>query len=173
MTLQDMTKEQLLELKASNKWLEEKISEQAWDDAMWQQGEESKLLGADAFEYHDHYTSFYLTCPKAYGGKAPEKLVGKLDTDYMSEEDAKLYKELCELNSKMEDAEEWDEDREEYAKMIEIADKLAEDITEQLRAYEDTTGYEEQIIDDIIDGYNWLGELEVEDGVITETVKHK
>lgn len=173
MLIQDMTREQLLELKASNKWLEEKISEQAWDDAMWQQGEESKLLGADAFEYHDHYTSFYLTCPKVYGGKAPEKLVGKLDADYMNEEDAKLYKELCELNDKMEDAEEWDEDREEYARMIEIADKLAEDITEQLRAYEDTTGYEEQIIDDIIDGYNWLGELEVEDGIITETVKHK
>lgn len=173
MTLQDMTREQLLELKASNEWLKEKISEQAWDDAMWQQGEEFKLLGADAFEYHDHYTSFYLTCPKVYGGKAPEKLVGKLDTDYMSEEDGKLYKELCELNDKMEDAEEWDEERPEYARMIEIADKLAEDITEQLRAYEDTTGYEEQIIDDIIDGYNWLGELEVEDGVITEIVKHK
>lgn len=173
MTLQDMTREQLLELKASNNWLAEKISEQAWDDAMWQQGEESKLLGADAFEYHDHYNSFYLTCPKVYGGKAPEKLVGKLDTDYMSEEDGKLYNELCKLNDKMEDAEEWDEDREEYARMIEIADTLAEHITEQLRAYEDTTGYEEQIIDDIIDGYNWLGELEVEDGVITEIVKHK
>lgn len=173
MTLQDMTREQLLELRASNKWLDEKISEQAWDDAMWQQGEESKLLGADAFGYHDHYSSFYLTCPKVYGGKAPEKLVGKLDTDYMSDEDGKLYKELCELNSKMEDAEEWDEERPEYARMIEIADKLAEDITEQLRAYEDTTDFEEQIIDDIIDGYNWLGELEVEDGVIAEIVKHK
>ena len=173
MTLQDMTREQLLELIASNKWLEEKISEQAWDDAMWQQGEEGKLLGADAFEYHDHYTSFYLTCPKVYGGKAPEKLVGKLDTDYMSEEDAKLYNKLCKLNDKMEDAEEWDEDRPEYDRMIEIADTLAEHITEQLRAYEDTTGYEEQIIDDIIDGYNWLGELEVEDGIITEIVKHK
>lgn len=173
MLIQDMTREQLLELKNSNKWLDEKISEQAWDDAMWQQGEESKLLGADAFDYHDHYSSFYLTCPRVGGGKAPEKLVGKLDTDYMSEEDGKLYKELLELNEKMEDAEEWDEDREEYDRMIEIADKLAEDITEQLRAYEDTTAYEEQIIDDIIDGYNWLGELEVEDGVITEIVKHK
>ena len=140
---------------------------------MWQQGEEFKLLGADAFDYHDHYSSFYLTTPCVYGAKAPEKLAGKLDADYMSEEDAKLYKELCELNDKMEDAEEWDEERPEYARMIEIADKLAEDITEQLRAYEDTTGYEEQIIDDIIDGYNWLGELEVEDGTITEIVKHK
>lgn len=173
MLIQDMTREQLLELKASNKWLEEKINEQAWDDAMWQQSEEFKLLGADAFDYHDHYSSFYLTCPTIGGGKAPEKLVGKLDADYMSDEDGKLYKELLELNDKMEDAEEWDEDREEYARMIEIADKLAEDITEQLRAYEDATEYEEQIIDDIIDGYNWLGELEVEDGVITEIVKHK
>lgn len=173
MLIQDMTREQLLELRASNKWLAEKISEQAWDDAMWQQGEEFKLLGAKAFDYHDHYSSFYLACPTIGGGKAPEKLVGKLDTDYMSEEDAELYKELLELNEKMEDAEEWDEDRPEYDKMIEIADKLAEDITEQLRAYEDTTAYEEQIIDDIADGYNWLGELEVEDGTITEVVKHK
>lgn len=173
MLIQDMTREQLLELRASNKWLAEKISEQAWDDAMWQQGEEGELLGAKAFDYHDHYNSFYLTCPTIGGGKAPEKLVGELDTDYMSEEDGKLYKELLELNEKMEDAEEWDEDRPEYGRMVEIADALAEHITEQLRAYEDTTEYEKQIIDDIIDGYNWLGELEVEDGTITEVVKHK
>lgn len=173
MLVQDMTREQVAKLRASNKWLDEKISEQAWDDAMWQQGEEFKLLGATAFDYHDHYSSLYLTCPTVGGGKAPEKLVGKLDTDYMSEEDGKLYKELLKLNEKMEDAEEWDEDCPEYARMIEIADTLAEHITEQLRAYEDTTSYEEQIIDDIADGYNWLGELEVEGGVITEVVKHK
>lgn len=173
MLIQDMTREQVAELAKSNKWLAEKISEQAWDDAMFRQGEEFKLVGADVFGYHDHYSSFYLTCPTVGGGKAPEKLVGKLDTGYMSEEDGKLYKELLELNEKMEDAEEWDEDCDEYDKMIEIANTLAEHITEQLRAYEDTTAYEEQIIDDIADGYNWLGELEVEDGVITEVVKHK
>lgn len=180
MLLKELSKDAIKELRANNKWLDEKISEQAGEEAMWQQGEEFKLIGADAFDYHDHYSSFYLSCPTISGAKSPEKLVGKLNADYMSEEDARLYKELCELNDKMEDAEEWDETRPEYDRMREIADELAEHITEQLKAYEDTTEYEEQIIDDIVDGYNWLGvsecnwlgELEVEDGKIKEVIYH-
>lgn len=173
MKIRELSKEQLNELMGENKWFEERVCELAQENAGFCQSEEYKCMGADAFDYHDHYTSFYLSTPTFYGAKCPEKIAGKLDKDYLSEEDRKLYEELCELNAKMEDAEEWDEDRPEYARMTEIADLLAEHITEYLRGYEELDGYIEQELDDIIDGYSWLGDLDIEDGVITEIVKHK
>ena len=173
MKIKELSKEQLNELMGKNKWFEDKVHEYAYEDAMWAQSEEFKLIGADAFDYHDHYSSFYLTCPTIGGGKAPEKLVGKLDAEYMSEKDAKLYNELCELNAKMEDAEEWDEDRPEYERMTEIANELAENLTTYFRDFEDITDEQiDQVIDDMIEGYCWLGELEVEDGKIKEVIYH-
>ena len=173
MIINELSKDEIKELMAKNKWLEDKVYECAYEDAMWAQSEEYKLMGAEAFDYHDHYSSFYLTTPTFYGAKAPEKLAGKLAAEYMSEEDAKLYNELCKLNAKMEDAEEWDEDREEYKRMTEIADVLAEHLTQYFRDYEDITDEQiDQVIDDMIEGYNWLGELEVEDGKIKEVIYH-
>lgn len=174
MTINELSKDEIKELMGKNKWLEDKVYEYAYEDAMWAQGEEFKLIGADAFDYHDHYNSFYLTCPTISGAKSPEKLAGKLDAEYLSEADAKLYKELCELNNKMEDAEDWDETRPEYDRMREIADELAEHLTTYFRGFEDITDEQiDQVIDGMIDGYNWLGDLGVEDGAIIEVVKHK
>lgn len=173
MVINELNKDAIKELMGNNKWLEDKVYEYAYEDAMWAQSEEYKLIGADAFDYHDYYTSFYLTTPCVYGAKAPEKVAGKLDAEYMSEEDTKLYNELCELNAKMEDAEEWDEDREEYARMTEIADELADHLTTYFRGFEDITDEQiDQVIDDMIEGYCWLGELEVEDGKIKEVIYH-
>ena len=173
MVINELDKDAIKELMSNNKWLEDKVYEYAYEDAMWAQSEEYKLIGADAFEYHDYYTSFYLTTPCVYGAKAPEKVAGKLDAEYLSEEDAKLYKELCELNDKMEDAEEWDEDRPEYERMTEIADELAEHLTTYFRGFEDITDEQiDQVIDDMVEGYCWLGELEVEDGKIKEVLYH-
>lgn len=173
MVINELNKDEIKELMAENKWLEEQIYNVAYENAMWAQSEEYKLMGADAFDYHDHYSSFYLTTPTIYGAKAPEKVAGKLDAEYMSEEDAKLYRELCELNAKMEDAEEWDEDRPEYERMAEIADELAEHLTTYFRSFEDITDEAiDQVIDEMIEGYCWLGELEVEDGKIKEVIYH-
>lgn len=173
MVINELSKDEIKKLMGSNKWLEDKVYEYAYEDAMRAQSEEFKLIGADVFDYHDHYSSFYLTTPTIYGAKAPEKVAGKLDAEYMSEEDAKLYKELCELNAKMEDAEEWDEDRPEYERMTEIADELAEHLTAYFRGFEDITDEQiDQVIDDMIEGYCWLGELEVEDGKIKEVIYH-
>lgn len=173
MIINELSKDAIKELMGKNKWLEDKVYEQAYEDAMWAQSEEFKLMGADCFDYHDHYTSFYLTTPTFYGAKSPEKIAGKLDKDYLSEEDRKLYEELCELNGKMEDAEEWDEDREEYKRMTEIADELADHLTAYFRGFEDITDEQiDQVIDYMIEGYCWLGELEVEDGKIKEVLYH-
>lgn len=173
MTINELSKDAIKELMANNKWLEDKVYSEAYESAMWAQSEEYKLIGAECFDYHDHYSSFYLTTPTFYGAKAPEKVAGKLDTEYLSEEDTKLYNELCELNDKMEDAEEWDEDRPEYERMTEIADELADHLTTYFRGFEDITDEQiDQVIDEMIEGYCWLGELEVEDGKIKEVIYH-
>lgn len=173
MIINELSKDEIKELMANNKWLEDKVYNEAYESAMWAQSEEYKLIGAECFDYHNHYSSFYLTTPTIYGAKAPEKVAGKLDTEYLSEEDTKLYNELCELNDKMEDAEEWDEDREEYTRMTEIADELAEHLTTYFRGFEDITDEQiDQVIDDMIEGYCWLGELEVENGKIKEVIYH-
>lgn len=173
MIINELSKDAIKELIANNKWLEDKVYEYAYEDAMWAQSEEYKLIGADVFDYHDHYNSFYLSCPTISGAKSPEKLAGKLDAEYLSEEDTKLYKELCELNGKMEDAEEWDETRPEYDRMRDIADELADHLTTYFRGFEDITDEQiDQVIDNMIEGYCWLGELEVEDGKIKEVIYH-
>jgi len=173
MVINELSKDAIKELMGNNKWLEDKVYSEAYESAMWAQSEEYKLIGADVFDYHDHYNSFYLTCPTISGAKSPEKLTGKLDAEYLSEEDAKLYKELCELNEKMEDAEDWDETRPEYDRMREIADELAEHLTTYFRGFEDITDEQiDQVIDDMIEGYCWLGELEIEDGKIKEVIYH-
>ena len=173
MKLKDMTKDELKDLMEKNRWFKEQVYNNAYENAMFLQEADAKAIGADAFNYHDHYSSFYLTCPTVSGAKAPEKLVGKLDMEYLGEEDAKLYKELCELNAKMEDAEEWDEERPEYARMLEIGDLLADHTTQYLRSYEEITDdMIDQELDYISEDTNWLGDLEIVNGKIKEEIYH-
>ena len=175
MLLKKLSEKELAELYGNNKWLMEQIDNQAWERARFDQDEEFRLIGAKCFDYHDHYNSFYLTCPTVNGGKAPEKIAGKIDSEYLSEGDTKLYNELCELNDKMENAEEWDENRPEYDRMIEIADELADNITAQLREYEYMEYFIEQkelVLYSIRSGDNWLSDLEVIDGKIKEIIYH-
>lgn len=175
MTINELSKDAIKELMGNNKWLENKVYECAYEDAMWAQSEEYKLIGAECFDYHDHYSSFYLTTPIIYGAKAPEKVAGRLTTEYLSEEDTKLYNEMCELIDKWEDmtTDEQDEHEDVYDKASDVCDKLAEHLTTYFRDFEDITDEQiDRVIDDIIEGYCWLGELEVEDGKIKEVIYH-
>lgn len=158
-----------------NQWFEEKVNEMTQETIDFWALEEFNSIGCEVFDCHDSYGKIYLRCPRINGGKAPEKLAGKLDTDYLYGEDKKLYDELCELNAKMEDAEEWDEDRPEYERMTEIADTLAEHITEQLDSYNTMETWDatrEQEIESIANGDRWLSDLEVVDGKIKEVLWH-
>lgn len=174
--LKELSIDELVELYDKNNGFNQAVFEQVYEQAMFWQGEEYKLSGADNFDYHDHYNSFYLTCPMVYGAKSPEKLVGKLDEDYMTEEMKPLYKKLCELNDKMEDAEDWDETRPEYDEMRDIADKLAELYTDMLRALETIDmEYVREELQMIADGEHYMSEWET-DGTnvyehITKTYK--
>ena len=138
-TLHDLNDKELKELYDKNKDLQNL----AWQDALNESGEaqneEFNLMGADVFEYFNYYSSFYLKTPTLQGAKAPEKVAGKLDRDYLTPENAKLYDKLCELTEKWNaiDYDDQDEDSELYQDMIKTCDELAEGITEQLRAYDD------------------------------------
>ena len=175
MLLKELNTKELAELYGDNKWLMEQIDSLAWERARFDQDEEFRLIGARCFDYHDHYNSLYLTCPTIYGAKAPEKIAGKLNSEYLSEEDTKLYNELCKLNDEMENAEEWDENRPEYDRMIEIADELADHLTMYFQDFESMEYFIEQkdiVLEDIKNGYNWLSDLEVIDGKIKVEIYH-
>lgn len=162
--------DELRDLYDKNQEFARAVYERVYENAMEWQAEEFKLCGADKFEYHDHYSSFYLTCPTVYGAKSPEELVGELDEGYMTEEMKPLYKKLCELNDEMEDAEDWDETRPEYDEMRDIADKLAELYTAMLRTWETIT--DEQIWEElgqIADGEHYMSEWETNG---TEVYEH-
>lgn len=169
--LKELSLKELRELYENNQDFASAVYEQVYEQAMFWQSEEFKLCGAEAFDYHDHYSSFYLTCPTAYGAKSPEKLVGKLDKDYMTEEMKPLYKKLCELNSKMEDAEDWDETRPEYDEMRDTADKLAELYTDMLRALETIdTEYIQEELQAIADGERYMSEWETDGTKVYEHI---
>lgn len=169
--LKDLTTEEIITLFKNNKSIQSKAYDLAYDYAMQCQADEFDLLKANVFDYNNHYSSFYLTTPMAYGSKAPEKVAESLDVDYLNGDNAKLYRRLNLLYAKMQDAEEWDEEREEYIEMIEVCDKLAEGITLQLQAYEN---YDEndaiEALKDAIECGS-MGEWQIDDdGVVYETI---
>jgi hypothetical protein len=177
MKIKDLSKEQFEELIEKNKWLREQIEERANEDMYFIQSEQFELVGASAFDYHDHYNSFYLTCPMSHGVKDGSSLRGKLDKDYMSEDQAKIYDKICKNADRMDEIE---YQCEEYDKLDEecddLADELAESLTRDLEAIICTENYEmlkQDLIDRIMDGEEWLSDLEVEGSFIKELVYHK
>lgn len=177
MKIKDLTKEQLVELIKENKWLEQQIDELVQESISYGQSEEFNLIGAKVFDYHDHYTSFYLTAPRAYGVADGYKVAHKLDREYLTTDNAKIYDELNELADKWEnmDYDEQDEHRDIEEKMDELAEKLAEGITDQLKAWESMEAWIEtrdQELEMILDGDRYISDLEVEDGKVKEVLWH-
>lgn len=177
MTIKDMTKEQLVELIKNNKWLEQQIDELVQEQISWAQSEEFKEMGADVFDYHDHYASFYLTAPRHYGAPDGHSVAGKLQRDYLNAENMKLYDELCELADKWDNMayDEQDENRDIEAKMDELAERLAQGVTDQLREYESMETWIEtrnQELEMILGGDRYLSDLEVKDGKVKEVLWH-
>lgn len=177
MKIKDMTMEQLVELVKNNKWLEQQIDELVQEQISWGQSEEFKLIGAEVFDYHDHYSSFYLTAPRHYGALDGYKVAGKLDREYLNEENAKIYDELCDLADKWDNMtyDEQDENGDIDAKMDELAEQLAQGVTEQLRAWEGMETWIEtrdQELEMILSGDRYISDLEVGDGKIKEVIWH-
>lgn len=145
--LSELNKEELNELYKNNGEFQSYVYEQAYERMMFEQEEEAKSLNTKVFDYHNHYTSFYLSTPIKYGAKEPERIAHNLDADYMTVENSELYEELNKLTDEWENMtyDEQEEHEELYDKMIEVCDNLAEGLTEQLRVYENPN--EEDILD--------------------------
>lgn len=176
--LKELSIEELRELNENNKQFSFKVYDIAYEDSMYWQGEEFKLMGAKVFDYHDHYNSFYLTTPTNYGAKDGLSVAHKLDRDYLNEEAQGLYDKLCELKDlydgmTYDELEEWNKknecDLEEQAD--ELCDKLADNITKMLRGYEDITDEQiEQTLSDIADGYSSMSDWETDGTVVYEHI---
>ncbi len=159
--LSELQKSELQKILKENREFESAVYERAYEDAMRGQEIEFEEMGARVFDYNDHYNSFYLSTPLVCGGKAPEKVAGKLDADYMTPENSELYKKLCDKMNQWENmtTDEQDENGKIYDEACELCDKLADGITKQLRAYEDITDEQvAQVIEDIADGNSYMSD---------------
>lgn len=164
--LGELSKEELHELLEKNDQFKAQVYDWAYQAQMDLQREEGELMGADVFDYHDHYSSFYLTTPKNYGVRNGWSVAHKLDADYMNEDARKLYEKLNRLADELEEmeADELDKNQDEFEERINnVCDKLAEAITYQLRAYEDVS--DEQIdfeLEQIADGMSYASDWETD-----------
>lgn len=173
--LYELKKNELKNLYQNNEEFASEVFEYAYGDAMTAQGDEFDLLGAQAFEWHDHYSSFYLTTPKVYGGKAPEKIAGALDADYMTPENAELYKIVCDKIDEWEnmtyDEQQTEQGEKVYDDASDACDKLADGLTEQLRAYEEITDEQlDAVLDAIIDRACYMDEWETDGAKVFEHI---
>lgn len=168
-TLKDLTPEELEELIKSNEWLKNEIFNRALEDLSEQESDEYNLIGCKIFNYHDHYNSFYLTTPCHYGVKDGLSVANSLDSDYLSEENKKLYDELNaiykEYSELSADDLEGDKGEELEEKANNISDLLADGITRQLQdSYESAAAYEmaeETYKSFILDGMCYLSDYEL------------
>lgn len=159
--LSELSKSELQKILKENRDFESAVYESAYEDAMRGQEIEFEEMGAQVFEYSDHYSSFYLSTPRVCGGKAPEKVAGALDADYMTPENSELYKKLCDKMNQWENMtiDEQDKNGNIYDEACELCDELADGITKQLRAYEDITDEQvAQVIEDIADGNSYMSD---------------
>lgn len=173
--LYELKKSELKNLYETNDEFSNAVYSYAYDDAMVAQGDEYDALGADVFEWHDHYTSFYLTTPKVYGGKAPEKVAGNLNADYMTPENAELYAKLCakmdEWENMTTDEQEEEKGEQVYNDACELCDELADGITAQLRAYEEITDEQiDAVLDYITDNACYMSEWETDGAKVFEHI---
>lgn len=172
--LKELNDKELEKLFNENNDFHDYCINQAYENSMFCQESEANEMGISVFDYHDHYSSFYLSTPMVYGVKEPEKIAGKLDADYMTPENAKLYKKLCKLTEKWENLEYddlyGDKGEKLHNDMTDICDKLADGLTEQLRAYESVS--EEQAFENLkIEIENgWLDEWETDGEKIYQAI---
>lgn len=173
-TLQELSVDELRKLHDNNEQFEQAVLNEAYERNMEAQADEFEAMGAKLFDYHDHYSSFYLTTPQCYGVKDGHAIANKLDGDYMSFKARGYYDELCELADKYDNmtCDELEEQGVELDdKMNTVCDKLAEQLTEDFRTYETVEGEQiQQVLDEIHDGWSHMSEWETDGTTIYEHI---
>lgn len=172
--LNELSVKELKNLYINNKDFSDAVYSEAYDQAMEAQGEEFKLLGADVFEYHNHYSSFYLSTPNKYY-KDGAAIAGKLNVEYMNIENEALYEKLNKLADRWENLTTDEQDAPEgdqlWDEINATADELAEGLTRQLRAFEDIQDDQiEEVLEQITEGYCYMGEWETDGEAVYEHI---
>lgn len=176
--LADLSREELKELYKNNDGFQRAVWERAYEVSMFWQSEDFDNIGCKAFDYHDHYSSFYLTTPMHYGVRDGLSVAGKLDRDYLNDEAQALYDKLCEYKKlddsmTLDELEEWEEKNEcDFGEMTDdICDQLADNITKMLREYEDISdGQIDDILDQITYDDDYMGEWMTDGTTVYETI---
>lgn len=174
-TLKELSEQELVELFKKNQALQDYCYQLAYDEAMLCQEEDSRLIGCDVFDVNSHYSSFYFSTPEKYGVKAPEQVAGKLDKNYMNDDNAKLYDELCKAIETWEgmtiDEQDTAEGEALFDQACDICDELADGLTKQLRIYEDIDeGYALETLKQNASGLNFMADWETDGQVVYEHI---
>lgn len=170
--LKDMTIEELQELYKNNRQFSNVVYECAYEWSMDAQYDFFKDMGAyDAFAIDSTSYATYITTPIRYGVKDGLSVAGKLVKDYLTDEELKLYEEICELKDKYDDEEDIDKGDKIADRADDASDELADLLTKNLRDYEDINDDDiYEVLSAITDGALGMSDWEEENGVVYETI---
>ena len=170
--LNELSVKELKDLYTNNKDFSNAVYSEAYDQAIEAQSEEFKLLGAGIFDYTNHYSSFFLSTPNR-GYKDGTAIAGTLNAEYMNIENEVLYEKLNKLADRWENMTEDEQDAPEgdqlWDEINATADKLAEGLTRQLRAFEEIQDDQiEEVLEQISEGFCYMGEWETDGEAVYE-----
>lgn len=135
--LHELSLDELKALYEKNNGFQSEVWDCVYQNNMYCQSDEyDQLFGKDnrTIEYHNHYSSFYLTVSNH------ENFINEInDPDILTVEGRELYEKAKVLADKWNnmDYDEQDENDELYNELEQTNNRLIEEITAQFRAYED------------------------------------
>lgn len=169
--LHELSLDELKALYEKNGDFQNEILESIYQGNMYCQSDEyEQIFGKNnrTVEYHDHYNSFYLTV------KDHENFINEInDPDLLTVDGLELYKKAKELSDKWANMtyDEQDENSDLYDELEETNNKLIEEITDQLRTYEDIDKSQiEQELQVIADNMSGMGDWETDGEKVYQTV---
>lgn len=135
--LHELSLDELKALYEKNNGFQSEVWDCVYQNNMYCQSDEyDQLFGKDnrTIEYHNHYSSFYLTVSNH------ENFINEInDPDILTVEGREFYEKAKVLADKWNnmDYDEQDENDELYNELEQTNNRLVEEITAQFRAYED------------------------------------
>lgn len=177
--LKELTLEELKELYKSNHEFSNLVYEHAYSNNMlaledW--GELSKVTKVCDMDCTSYAT--YILTPKRNGEREGLAVAHKLDKDYLSEEEAKLYDKICELsdlynNMTYDEQEEWEKKNGDLREQADdLCDRMCSLLTQDASDYENVEeGDIDFVLEEIIEESSYMSEFETENGIVYQTIR--
>lgn len=140
--LKDMEIEKQVDILFNNEDIRNVLAERYYEDLMWQQEEEGKLMFGEHWskyiDIHDNYNSFFLRL------KNRNEFLDNLDKNYLSQEGIDLYDETYNLYEEYNNICQYDEEQEDrFNELDELLDTKCEELLQicenMLHGYENYT----------------------------------